>query len=161
MTQIPCSNSNNATRPPAKKARSRRNRKKAKASIPNPAPYGNMSILPKEIRSFIYAFVLAGGDMALTRTSRHFYMDTKEALAKHGACHVKINRSKIGHVFHTFIRPPKKHRVKAQNLNLRIKMFGSHASTPDPTEGYPWLRYIFQGLVSCMKGLKSCDITIA
>ena len=119
MNQTPCPNSDIVTHRHTKKARSR---KKTKASISNPAPYGTMSILPKEIRSFIYAFVLAGGDMALTRTSRYFYMDTKEALARHGACHVKINRRKMGHSGYKYIRPPRKHRAKAQNLDLEINV---------------------------------------
>ena len=84
MNQTPCPNSDIVTHRHTKKARSR---KKTKASISNPAPYGTMSILPKEIWSSIYACVLAGGDMTLMRTSRYFYMNTKEVLAKHEAYH--------------------------------------------------------------------------
>ena len=162
MAQTPSSNPKQVTHRRTKKARSR---KMAKASVSNPAPYGTMTILPKEIRSSIYAFVLAGGDMALTRTSRYFYMDTKEELTKHGACHVRINRKRMDYDLYTYIRPPRKHRAKAQNLDLENKLSGSHTSNPYHSDRRlsveDSVEDILQGLVSGMRRLKKCSLTIA
>ena len=35
---------------------------------------------------------------------------------------MKIKRSKMNYVVYTYIRPPRKHRAKAQNLDLEINV---------------------------------------
>lgn len=121
-----------------------------------------MSALPKEIRSSIYGIVLAAGDIALTLTSKNFYTDTKEALAEHGACHVKMNQENEYSRYYTITLPPKKHLSKARHLDLEINLDRSHVTSTLPANSRGRsLDSILEYLVPSMKDLKSCSITIA
>ena len=57
----------------------------------SPSAYGDLGLLPPEIRTMIYAPVFASGSTALTRTSKALHKETWDALHRCGVYRVHIN----------------------------------------------------------------------
>lgn len=55
------------------------------------SPYGDLGLLPPEIRAMIYALVFAAGRTALARSSKALHAETWDALHRYGALCVHVN----------------------------------------------------------------------
>ena len=147
-----------------------------KLEVQQHSPYGNFSILPKEIREMIYGPAFADGSVALRRVSKAFYEDTKGAIEHHGVYRVNIeyndisprlnNRINFGYHWQTEIHKPFPcdSIAKVQNLKISISRepdssFGTYEVTSRSIIGKDFtsvLAPLAKSAISC----RNCNIEL-
>ena len=96
---------------------------------PSQSPYGNLGLLPPEIRAMIYALVFSAGSTALTRTSKALHAETQDTFHRYSVFRVYLD---------SYFEYPHRRRMSNSDLkylknvkNVRIRItppidFSSH-----------------------------------
>ena len=126
------------------------------------SPYGDLGLLPPEIRANIYALVFAEGSTALARSSKALHADTWDALHRYGIFRAHIQSASEdwgGCHMH------RKHFKNVQNVHIRITP-SSPYSPPPWWELRPHSRFltrsvrIMHAFVNAIEKPKTCRIQI-